>query len=53
MTLEELKAVNRYAESTKSLSYLPQVSNKKLIIKYVVDKLSKKSICIKQSFDHS
>ncbi|KAG8230471.1 hypothetical protein J437_LFUL009961 [Ladona fulva] len=26
MTLEELRAVNRYAESTKSLSYLPQVS---------------------------
>lgn len=25
MTLEELKAVNRYAESTRSLSYLPQV----------------------------
>ncbi|XP_049859065.1 uncharacterized protein LOC126353893 isoform X1 [Schistocerca gregaria] len=25
MTLEELRAVNRYAESTKSLSYLPQV----------------------------
>ncbi|XP_052873248.1 uncharacterized protein LOC128278558 [Anopheles cruzii] len=25
MTLEELQAVNRYAESTKSLSYLPQV----------------------------
>ncbi|XP_070531112.1 rho GTPase-activating protein 20-like isoform X2 [Cardiocondyla obscurior] len=24
MTLEELRAVNRYAESTKSLSYLPQ-----------------------------
>jgi len=27
MTLEELRAVNRYAESTKSLSYLPQVKN--------------------------
>lgn len=27
MTLEELRAVNRYAESTKSLSYLPQVSS--------------------------
>lgn len=26
MTLEELRAVNRYAESTRSLSYLPQVS---------------------------
>lgn len=26
MTLEELKAVNAYAESTRSLSYLPQVS---------------------------
>lgn len=26
MTLDELRAVNRYAESTKSLSYLPQVS---------------------------
>ncbi|XP_026478907.1 uncharacterized protein LOC113385278 isoform X2 [Ctenocephalides felis] len=25
MTLEELRAVNRYAESTKSLTYLPQV----------------------------
>lgn len=25
MTLDELKAVNRYAESTRSLSYLPQV----------------------------
>ncbi|KAK6620466.1 hypothetical protein RUM44_006867 [Polyplax serrata] len=25
MTLEELRAVNKYAESTKSLSYLPQV----------------------------
>ncbi|XP_068907770.1 uncharacterized protein RhoGAP71E isoform X2 [Tenebrio molitor] len=25
MTLEELRAVNRYAESTRSLSYLPQV----------------------------
>ncbi|XP_050094879.1 uncharacterized protein LOC126577367 isoform X3 [Anopheles aquasalis] len=25
MTLDELQAVNRYAESTKSLSYLPQV----------------------------
>lgn len=27
MTLDELRAVNRYAESTKSLSYLPQVSD--------------------------
>lgn len=27
MTLEELRAVNRYAESTKSLSYLPQVKH--------------------------
>lgn len=26
MTMDELRAVNRYAESTKSLSYLPQVS---------------------------
>ncbi|CAG9568082.1 unnamed protein product [Danaus chrysippus] len=25
MTLEELRAINKYAESTKSLSYLPQV----------------------------
>lgn len=25
MTLEELRAVNHYAESTRSLSYLPQV----------------------------
>ncbi|KAL7731572.1 hypothetical protein ACLKA6_013099 [Drosophila palustris] len=28
MTMEELRAVNRYAESTKSLSYLPQVRDK-------------------------
>ena len=27
MTLDELRAVNRYAESTKSLSYLPQVND--------------------------
>lgn len=27
MTLDELRAVNRYAESTKSLTYLPQVSD--------------------------
>lgn len=27
MTMDELRAVNRYAESTKSLSYLPQVSD--------------------------
>lgn len=27
MTMEELRAVNRYAESTKSLSFLPQVSS--------------------------
>ncbi|XP_017843448.2 uncharacterized protein LOC108600406 isoform X2 [Drosophila busckii] len=26
MTMEELRAVNRYAESTKSLSYLPQLA---------------------------
>lgn len=26
MNLDELRAVNRYAESTKSLSYLPQVN---------------------------
>uniref|UniRef100_A0A1A9ZKC3 Rho-GAP domain-containing protein n=1 Tax=Glossina pallidipes TaxID=7398 RepID=A0A1A9ZKC3_GLOPL len=26
MTMEELRAVNRYAESTKSLSYLPQLN---------------------------
>lgn len=26
MTMDELRAVNRYAESTKSLSYLPQVN---------------------------
>lgn len=25
MTLEELRAINKYAEATKSLSYLPQV----------------------------
>lgn len=31
MTLDELRQVNRYAESTKSLSYLPQVSREKLI----------------------
>lgn len=28
MNLDELRAVNRYAESTKSLSFLPQVSEK-------------------------
>ncbi|XP_017053243.1 uncharacterized protein LOC108096286 isoform X3 [Drosophila ficusphila] len=28
MTMEELRAVNRYAESTKSLSYLPQETKK-------------------------
>lgn len=28
MTMEELMAVNRYAESTKSLSFLPQVSSR-------------------------
>lgn len=27
MTLDELRAINKYAESTKSLSYLPQVAN--------------------------
>lgn len=27
MTMDELRAVNRYAESTKSLTYLPQVSD--------------------------
>uniref|UniRef100_A0A2A4IX62 Uncharacterized protein n=2 Tax=Heliothinae TaxID=95178 RepID=A0A2A4IX62_HELVI len=27
MTLEELRAINKYAESTKSLSYLPQVAS--------------------------
>lgn len=27
MDLDELRAVNRYAESTKSLSYLPQVND--------------------------
>lgn len=37
MTMDELRAVNRYAESTKSLSYLPQVrdvylSNNSLVI---------------------
>lgn len=31
MTLEELRAVNRYAESTKSLSYLPQVRDEFLL----------------------
>lgn len=30
MTLDELRAVNRYAESTKSLSYLPQVRSRAL-----------------------
>lgn len=29
MTLDELRAVNRYAESTKSLSYLPQVRDER------------------------
>lgn len=32
MTLEELKAVNRYAESTRSLSYLPQVNAKVIVL---------------------
>lgn len=31
MTLDELRAVNRYAESTKSLSYLPQVRDEQLL----------------------
>lgn len=31
MTMEELRAVNRYAESTKSLSYLPQVRDEFLL----------------------
>lgn len=31
MTMEELRAVNRYAESTKSLSYLPQVRDEYLL----------------------
>lgn len=34
MTLDELKAVNRYAESTRSLSYLPQVGNKMCSMKF-------------------
>lgn len=33
MTMEELRAVNRYAESTKSLSFLPQVSDRKVLVK--------------------
>lgn len=32
MTLDELRQVNRYAESTKSLSYLPQVSGMGVIL---------------------
>lgn len=32
MTLDELRAINRYAESTKSLSYLPQVKYNALFI---------------------
>lgn len=31
--LEQLRAVNRYAESTKSLSYLPQVGVRKKLIR--------------------
>lgn len=31
MTMDELRAVNRYAESTKSLSYLPQVRDEFLL----------------------
>ncbi|XP_019891255.1 uncharacterized protein LOC101889804 isoform X3 [Musca domestica] len=31
MTMDELRAVNRYAESTKSLSYLPQVRDEYLL----------------------
>lgn len=31
--LEQLRAVNRYAESTKSLSYLPQVGARKKLLK--------------------
>lgn len=30
--LEQLRAVNRYAESTKSLSYLPQVGARKRLL---------------------
>ncbi|XP_037032796.1 uncharacterized protein LOC119071844 isoform X3 [Bradysia coprophila] len=30
MTMDELRAVNRYAESTKSLSYLPQVHERQV-----------------------
>lgn len=37
MTLDELRAVNRYAESTKSLSYLPQVRD------CIIDKSQKSS----------
>ncbi|KAF9808406.1 hypothetical protein SFRURICE_008459 [Spodoptera frugiperda] len=33
MTLEELRAINKYAESTKSLSYLPQRSLKDMFYK--------------------
>ncbi|KAL0868429.1 hypothetical protein ABMA27_007931 [Loxostege sticticalis] len=33
MTLEELRAINKYAESTKSLSYLPQRSLKDVFYK--------------------
>ncbi|XP_012280051.1 uncharacterized protein LOC105699537 isoform X2 [Orussus abietinus] len=34
MTLDELRAVNRYAESTKSLSYLPQESDEFAVKKH-------------------
>lgn len=39
MTLEELRAVNRYAESTRSLSYLPQVSLNILMIPIIRKRL--------------
>uniref|UniRef100_A0A182YAY0 Uncharacterized protein n=1 Tax=Anopheles stephensi TaxID=30069 RepID=A0A182YAY0_ANOST len=32
MTMDELRAVNRYAESTKSLSYLPQVRDNLFVL---------------------
>lgn len=35
MTMDELRAVNRYAESTKSLSYLPQVRDTYISPNYV------------------
>lgn len=41
MTLEELRAINKYAESTKSLSYLPQVCTNAIFYRYNDLKLNK------------